>query len=253
MELPEITSLELTSESLRRVVALTGAGISAESGIPTFRGADGFWKRYRPEDLATPEAFARDPRLVWEWYLFRRQLIAEAKPNAGHYALFELEKMLDGQFTLITQNVDGLHQRAGNLKPIQLHGSIFVNRCSSCSKHSPDDELDFDNLPPNCPHCGGSMRPGVVWFGESLNISVVEDAFSCSRQATLFLAIGTSAVVHPAASLPLAAHENGAFLIEINPESTPISSVADCVLRYPSARALPLLVDEMRGVQSPVV
>ncbi|MFH1862112.1 MAG: NAD-dependent deacylase [bacterium] len=248
MEWSEIDSLLLSEGHLKRIVALTGAGISAESGIPTFRGADGYWRQYRPEELATPEAFASNPHLVWEWYIYRRQLIAQSRPNSGHLALFELENLLADRFTLITQNVDGLHARTGNKRTLELHGNIFLNRCNRCFKRFSDDVLDFSLFPPSCPKCSGAIRPDVVWFGESLNISVIEDAFGSSRMATLFLAVGTSAVVHPAASLPIAAHENGAFLIEINPDATPLSPFADCVLRYPSAKVLPLLVEKIRQV-----
>jgi NAD-dependent deacetylase len=232
-------------------VALTGAGISAESGVPTFRGAEGFWSRFRPEDLATPQAFASNPKLVWEWYLYRRQLIAQANPNPGHQALVDLESLLGLSFSLITQNVDGLHQRAGNKKTLELHGCIFINRCSKCFQRFSDDALSFKDLPPVCPKCRGAIRPDVVWFGESLNIATIEDAFAISRQATLFLAIGTSAVVHPAATLPLAARENGAYLIEINPEATPLTAEADTALRFSSAVALPILVQKIRSIQLP--
>jgi len=247
--LAEMESLPLQRQQLKSVVALTGAGISAESGVPTFRGVGGLWSRYRPEELATPQAFAANPKLVWEWYLYRRQLIAQANPNPGHFALAELERLLGSNFTLITQNVDNLHQRAGSRKVVELHGSIFANRCAKCFQRFSDDVLDFESLPPICPHCQGAIRPDVVWFGESLNIATIEDAFSLSRQATLFLAIGTSAVVHPAASLPLAARENGAFLIEINPEATPISADAQAALRYSSALALPLLLEKIQRIQ----
>lgn len=248
-ELIELESLRLQPRHLETVVALTGAGISAESGIPTFRGADGYWSRYKPEDLATPEAFANYPQLVWQWYIARRQTIAQADPNAGHYALVELARLLDGRFTLITQNVDGLHQRAGSSKLFELHGNIFTNRCSHCSRRFPDDVLDFQNLPPACPVCHGPVRPDVIWFGESLNISMIEDAFTRAREATLFLSIGTSTVVHPAASLPLVASENGALLIEINPEPTPLSNEADLSIRAPAAQVLPRLVEKIRAVK----
>jgi len=250
MELQELASLNLTSRDLQRVVALTGAGISAESGVPTFRGPGGFWKQRRPEELATPQAFASDPVLVWEWYLYRRNLIAQADPNQGHQSLVELENLLGDHFTLITQNVDGLHRRAGSREPIELHGNIFLNRCNQCSSRFSDDALDFDNLPPLCPKCKGPVRPDVIWFGEGLNPVNIEDAFSKSHEATLFLAIGTSAVVHPAASLPITAKDNNAILIEINPETTPISPLADCIIRSPSARALPELVVMIRRIIS---
>jgi NAD-dependent deacetylase len=252
VRLPELDRLRLSQGHLEKVVVLTGAGISAESGVPTFRTADGYWSRYRPEDLATPEAFASYPQLVWQWYLSRRQTIAQANPNPGHYALVEIANLLDSRFTLITQNVDGLHQRAGSRHLMELHGNIFTNRCSNCSRRFSDDVLDFQNLPPVCPACHGAVRPDVVWFGESLNISTIEDSFSHSREASLFLSIGTSLVVHPAASLPLVAAENGAFLIEINPEPTPLSKEANLSLRAPAAQVLPRLVGKIRKVMKSV-
>jgi NAD-dependent deacetylase len=251
MSSPELTELErlrLTPGHIERVVVLTGAGISAESGIPTFRAVDGYWSRYRPEDLATPEAFAQNPQVVWEWYLARRHTIAQADPNAGHYALVEMDKLLSGQFTLITQNVDGLHQRAGSHDLFELHGNIFINRCSLCSRRFSDEVLNFQELPPVCPSCRGAIRPDVVWFGENLNISTVEDAFTRAREATLFLSIGTSSVVHPAATLPIVAAENGAFLIEVNPELTPISEGADLSLRAPASRVLPRITEMIRTI-----
>jgi NAD-dependent deacetylase len=250
MELKDFDSFNFTSEQLQRVVALTGAGISAESGVPTFRGENGLWKQYRPEELATQQAFLADPVLVWDWYIYRRRLISEAEPNPGHDALVQLEKLLEDGFTLITQNVDGLHRRAGNENPIELHGNIFVNRCNDCAHRFSDDTLNFAELPPKCPNCGGWVRPGVVWFGENLNPVDIEDAFMRSQQATLFLSIGTSAVVHPAAALPELAKRNGAFLIEINPASTPLSPLADLVIRDSSAQSLPRLVDAVRRTLS---
>ncbi len=249
-ELEEIYSLELPPEYLRRVVALTGAGISAESGVPTFRGEGGLWKKHRPEELATPQAFGADPQLVWDWYIYRRNLIAATQPNPGHQALLELESLLGDAFTLITQNVDGLHARAGSKNIIELHGNIFVNRCNECHKRFSEDSLNFDQLPPECLSCGGAVRPGVVWFGEGLDSIAIEDAFSNSHQATLFLSIGTSAVVHPAASLPQIAKQNGAYLLEINPERTPLSSLADVVINGSSAKVLPPLVEKIAQVLS---
>lgn len=250
MDLSEIDSIELNPGHLERVVALTGAGISAESGVPTFRGAGGLWQQYRAEELATPQAFAADPKLVWEWYLYRRQLIASAEPNPGHASLVDLENVLGDHWTLITQNVDGLHRRAGNKNPLELHGNIFVNRCNDCSQRYSDDTLNFESLPPVCLNCQGPIRPDVVWFGENLNPVTIEDAFLKSRQAALFLSIGTSAVVHPAASLPVVAGESGALLVEINPDSTPITPLADVVLSYPSAEALPLLIEKIKRIKS---
>jgi NAD-dependent deacetylase len=248
MKSTELEALRLSPRQLDNVVVLTGAGISAESGIPTFRAVDGYWSRYRPEDLASPKAFAEYPQLVWQWYLSRRNTITMADPNPGHYALVDLAKLLQGQFTLITQNVDGLHQRAGNRDLYELHGNIFINRCSHCSRRFPDDVLNFQNLPPICPTCQGAIRPDVVWFGENLNISMIEDAFTTARKATLFLSIGTSSVVHPAATLPLVALESGAFLIEINPEPTPLTHEADLALRSPAAQVLPRLVEKIRQI-----
>ncbi|MCX6639249.1 MAG: NAD-dependent deacylase [bacterium] len=232
------------------MVVLTGAGISAESGVPTFRGETGLWRQFRPEDLATPEAFADQPVVVWEWYLHRRNLIAQVLPNPGHHALVELERMLGDSFTLVTQNVDGLHRRAGSQNPIELHGNIFVNRCGRCQDHWADDALDFSKLPPHCPTCAGEVRPGVVWFGESLPAAAIDQAYSKSQRATLFISIGTSTVVHPAAGLPLLAMESGAYLIEINPEETPISRLSDCVIREKSATTLPLLVKKLQSLKN---
>jgi NAD-dependent deacetylase len=247
MELHEIDKLDFSPDRLKRVVVLTGAGMSAESGVPTFRGDGGLWKQYRPEELATPQAFAADPEIVWEWYQWRRNLIAKSEPNPGHVALVELEELLDENYSLITQNVDGLHTRAGSKNPIELHGNIFVNRCNECSAHFADDGLNFDSLPPQCPTCNGPVRPGVVWFGEGLNPIVIEDAYTKSHQAKAFLCVGTSAIVHPAASLPLTAKDNAAYLIEVNPESTPLSPIADVLIRETSAKALPRIVERIRS------
>jgi NAD-dependent deacetylase len=238
----EIDALNLLPHQLGRVVVLTGAGISAESGVPTFRGPEGFWGKYKPEDLATPEAFAAHPEIVWQWYLHRRQSIAKVNPNAGHFALVELERHLTNGFTLITQNVDNLHRLAGSINLVELHGNIFVNRCNDCQEHFPDDQLNLSQSPPQCPECKGTIRPGVVWFGENLPAPAINEAFQKTQEATLFLSIGTSTLVYPAAGLPLLALENGALLIEINPEPTPISHFAQVVIRGNSAKVLPPFV-----------
>jgi len=219
---------------------LTGAGISAESGIPTFRGPGGLWKEYKPEDLATPEAFARDPKLVWEWYNWRRELIAKAAPNAAHHALVEIEKR-KARFTLITQNVDGLHDLAGSGKILKLHGDIWRMRCTQCGADFPNRRVPLPKIPPHCA-CGGLARPGVVWFGEPLPEGMMQEAEHAASSALVFLSIGTSAVVYPAAGLIPHAKRAGARVIEINPEPGPLSDQADCVLKGPAGDLLPQLL-----------
>ena len=224
-----------------RVAVLTGAGISAESGIPTFRDAlTGLWAQFRPEDLATPEAFAANPKLVWEWYAWRRELVAKAAPNAGHAALAELERR-SGHFALITQNVDGLHARAGSRNVIELHGNLMVDRCFAEGRVlGPADEIP--GTPPRCARCGAPARPGVVWFGEMLPEQALEDAYAAARGCDVFLSVGTSTVVEPAASLPFAAVEAGASVIEVNPARTPLSAHATIVLTGAAGEVLPRLV-----------
>ena len=236
-------------EALRgaeRVVALTGSGISAESGVPTFREAQtGLWERYDPQELATPEAFARDPHLVWNWYQWRRKLVAEAEPNPGHRALAELERRIP-EFTLVTQNVDGLHARAGSRNVIELHGSILRSKCSLEDEVAEPEEHD-DSVPPLCPHCGAFLRPDVVWFGEMLPPGAFEAASEAARGCDLFLSIGTSSLVYPAASLPFEALENGATLVEINPSETPLSRHATFTLQGRAGEVLPGLLREVSG------
>jgi NAD-dependent deacetylase len=222
------------------VAVLTGAGISAESGIPTFRGPGGLWRNYKPEDLATPEAFARDPRLVWKWYNWRRELIAKAEPNAAHLALAQLE-IRKPRFTLITQNVDGLHDRAGSRRILKLHGDIWRMRCTVCGANWPDRRAPLPSLPPHC-HCGGLARPAVVWFGEPLPDGMMNEAEHAASSAEVFLVIGTSAVVYPAAGLVPLASQSGAKVIEINLEPTPFSAMVDCALQGPAGEMLPKLL-----------
>ncbi|MFQ5776389.1 MAG: NAD-dependent deacetylase [Terriglobia bacterium] len=224
-----------------RIAALTGAGISKESGLAVFRGQDGLWRQRRPEQLATPEAFARDPRLVWEWYDWRRSVVARAEPNPGHYALVSLERRCQ-DFTLITQNVDGLHDRAGSERVLKLHGDLWTVRCLGCGAESVNRDVPMRELPPRC-RCGGLLRPGVVWFGESLPAEVLRHALEAARRAQVFLVVGTSAVVQPAASLPLVAKEGGARVVEINPEETPLTPIVDASFRGPSGEQLPRLVE----------
>lgn len=226
----------------RVVTALTGAGVSAESGVPTFRGPGGLWRDYRPEDLATPEAFARDPKLVWEWYEWRRSVVARVEPNPGHYALAALERSTP-RFTLVTQNVDGLHERAGSRNIVGLHGSIWRVRCTACGREEENHQVPLPSLPPRCA-CGGMLRPGVVWFGEALPPEAFARAAQAARDAEVFLALGTSAVVYPAAGLPRVALEHGARVVEINLEPTELSGAADVSLRGKTGGLLPQLVGE---------
>jgi NAD-dependent deacetylase len=226
-----------------RVTVLTGAGVSAASGVPTFRGADGLWKHFRIEELATPGAFARDPALVWEWYAWRRQVIAACAPNPAHHVLADWSLRFP-RFTLVTQNVDGLHERAGTARVLRLHGSIWDVGCWRGCAAAPDrwldDRVPFESLPPVCPHCGGPLRPGVVWFGEALDPETMAasiDATACD----LFLTIGTSAVVYPAAGLVDHARLAGALTVEINPDATAASGIVDMVLPMTAEEALPAL------------
>lgn len=223
-----------------QVAVLTGAGISQESGVPVFRGPGGLWRQHRPENLATPEAFSRDPALVWEWYNWRRSRVAQTRPNPGHLALAELEQRIAG-LVLITQNVDGLHDRAGSRRILKLHGDLWAVRCLDCGAEGISTDVPLEAIPPRC-GCGGLLRPGVVWFGEALPADILQKAMQASGQANLFLVVGTSAVVQPAASLPLLAKRNGARVVEVNPEETPISSIVDVSLRGKSGDLLPLLL-----------
>jgi len=226
---------------------MTGAGISAESGIPTFRGTDGLWRTFSATDLATPEAFARDPGLVWQWYRWRQGIIGRAQPNAGHVALAHLQTRVSG-FALVTQNVDGLHQRAGSTHVIELHGNIWRARCArGCdlvrdmagTEPGSGPSGDEDTLPV-C-SCGSLMRPDVVWFGESLDGDCLDHAFKAAQDCDVFLAAGTSALVYPAAGLPLVAGRAGALVVEVNVDDTPLTPHAGLVLRGKAAELLPAL------------
>jgi NAD-dependent deacetylase len=222
-----------------RIAVLTGAGVSAESGIPTFRGPGGIWRTYKAEDLATPEAFVRDPKFVWEWYDYRRSVIAEVEPNAGHRALVKLEERV-GEFTLITQNVDGLHDRAGSRKILKVHGDIWMVRCTVCGQEREEKSVRLSEIPPRC-ECGGIERPGVVWFGEALPPLVWEHAKRAVQQVEVLLVVGTSAVVHPVAGLADLAKSRGAVVVEVNVAETPVTAGADYSLRGPAAAILPEL------------
>jgi NAD-dependent deacetylase len=227
------------------IAVLTGAGISAESGIATFRGKDGLWSRFRPEELASVQAFLANPERVWDWYQHRRNVLAEAQPNAGHVALAEWEKAAP-QFTLITQNVDGLHRLAGSQHVLELHGNIRINRCQMCGLESSDESVTFTRHVPLCKFCGGMLRPGVVWFGESLPEHELEEAFRATEYCDLFVTIGTSAQVYPAASLPEMARARGATVIEVNTEETAFTSLATNHLRGTAGTILPELVAAYR-------
>ncbi|MBL8296751.1 MAG: NAD-dependent deacylase [Rhodanobacteraceae bacterium] len=228
----------------RRILVLTGAGISAESGIATFRDAQtGLWSRFRPEDLATPAAFQRDPALVWRWYAWRREQIAQAQPNAAHIALAELARRTS--LTLVTQNVDDLHQRAGSTGVIALHGAIARTVCSVTGREiSPVWLAANPGEPPRSPHHDrGLARPGVVWFGEELPAEALTAAQAAARGCDVVLAIGTSALVYPAAGLPALAQQHGAWFAEINPQPTPLTSAADLAIVQTAGYAMPAVLD----------
>jgi len=230
-----------------RIVVLTGAGISAESGLPTFRGSDGVWKSLRPEVLARVDGFTRDPATSWAWYQHRRRAYAGAQPNDGHRALAELARRRPG-LTLVTQNVDRLHQRAGSTDVIELHGNAVENHCFRCGEPAGHVALETDDLVP-CRVCGGWLRPSVVWFGEMLPVEALDRATQAARRCSVFMSVGTSAQVYPAAQLPVLAHHSGASVIEINPEPTPISHLARLVFRDPAGSVLPAIVAAMAGAR----
>ncbi len=224
----------------RSLAVLTGAGISADSGVPTFRGADGLWRNFRAEELATPEAFERDPRLVWEWYNWRRELIATKRPNQAHDTVAELERRIPS-FWLITQNVDGLHRAAGSRKLSEIHGNIWMVRCTACGAIEDNHDVPISILP-ICRHCHGLLRPHIVWFGESL---FPEDLTRCAtalHTCEVLLVIGTSGVVYPAAGFAAAAKETGAFVAEINLETTPQSELVDLLIQGRAKDVVPLLL-----------
>ncbi|MGH9454970.1 MAG: SIR2 family NAD-dependent protein deacylase [Terriglobia bacterium] len=241
-------SLRQAIDEAANVSVLTGAGISAESGVPTFRGKDGLWRNFSAEELATPGAFARDPHLVWEWYDWRRSLVSQAQPNPGHFALAELQRRKTSSegkataFTLITQNVDGLHDRAGSEHPLKLHGDLWYLRCVECGKVEKNEEVPLRALPPLCSACKGLIRPAVVWFGEPLPEIEWDLANKASERGGIFMVVGTSAVVYPAAGLAGVAYGKGAKIAVINPEPTPLDALATWVLHGPAGEILPRLV-----------
>jgi NAD-dependent deacetylase len=254
---PELAAARDRLRGARRVLVLTGAGVSAESGVPTFRDAGGLWREHRPEDLATPDAFRRDPRLVWEWYAMRRERVSSCEPNAAHRALAAWCLAGPGHRALVTQNVDGLHERAladaaaparvpEAALPLTLHGSLFRVRCTACD-HRAEDRSSIDARTPatlpQCPACGALLRPDVVWFGEALDHALLERAFGLAREADLCLVVGTSALVHPAASLPEVTRSAGGDVLEVNPDTTPLTGRARYSLRGTAAAVVPALLD----------
>jgi NAD-dependent deacetylase len=228
----------------RSVVAFTGAGVSAESGVPTFRGTDGVWKKFKPEELANLNAFMKNPELVWEWYAHRKRIIADIRPNPGHYALAEMEQLFP-HFAVITQNIDNLHGRAGSKTVYELHGNIERNYCMKCGAPYANEEILCGGserlLSFLCRKCSGLIRPDVVWFGEMLPEDEWDRSIRAAEGADIFLSIGTSGVVYPAASIPLVAKQHGAYVVEINPESTPLTGSADEFIRGLSGDVLPAL------------
>jgi len=255
MSLPEaIAQAAALIGASERLAVLTGSGISQESGVPTFRDAQtGLWERYDPQALATREAFRRNPKLVWDWYEYRRRLVRQAEPNPGHRALADLEDLLP-QVVIITQNVDDLHQRAGSSDIIPLHGAILRSKCFTDCQGNPTiidvaalPDYDPQSGPPRCPHCGGWVRPDVVWFGEALSRELLERALRVAESADVMLVVGTSGVVQPAASLPFAARQRGAQIVEVNPTPGIITSIADLWLGSPAGVILPQIVAAIRA------
>ena len=236
-----------------RVFVLTGAGVSAESGIPTFRGKDGYWRNLDPTKLATPEAFARDPQLVWDWYRERRQRIRNAQPNAAHEAIARLAQRTD-EFLLVTQNVDDLHARAGVAaeKMVQIHGDIFVTRCSRCEFERHEYEQEHEHGLPKCPDCHARVRPGVIWFGEQLSRNQLErvENFLDGGACDVVIVAGTTATFGYIIDWALRGSRNGAELIEVNPEETPLSRIATRLVREPAAIVLPRIVDQLIASRS---
>ena len=240
----ELRTLASRLRAARTVTVMTGAGVSAASGVPTFRGPEGLWRSFRPEDLATPSAFARDPALVWEWYAWRRERVASCRPNAAHDVLARWSRDDAPEVRVVTQNVDDLHLRAGTRDLIRLHGSLWETKCfDGCAAGARawrDEAVSLSNRLPRCPHCGGLARPAVVWFGEPLDatdVAYASEAASCD----VFLTVGTSAIVYPAAGFARIAHDRGAFIAEINLEQTPASAFADVSILGAAEDVLPAL------------
>lgn len=239
-QLTDMQTITARLAHARSVTVLTGAGISADSGVPTFRGADGLWRNFRPEELASPDAFARDPRLVWEWYNWRRELIATKSPNPAHFAIADMERRFD-RCWLITQNVDGLHRAAGSEKLSEIHGNIWKVRCTSCGCVQENHEVPIPILP-HCHACSGVLRPHIVWFGESLDPDDIQRSYQALENCEVMLIVGTSGVVYPAASFAPIAKSAGAFVAEINLDPTPNSDVVDISMQGRAMDLVPALL-----------
>lgn len=243
MNIPEILLNRLAGS--KKIAVLTGAGISAESGIATFRDPDGLWEKFNPAELASIDGFMANPNLVWEWYQHRVRIVNESKPNAGHFAIAEMQKIFDNVI-VITQNVDRLHQKAGAKDVVELHGNIVTNRCFDCNEefegktNLPDGEL------PSCLKCGGKIRPNVVWFGEMLPTDAIEAAEIAAQTCDIFFSVGTSAEVYPAAGLPILAKQSGARIVEVNPNDTPLTPYVDFSIRGLAGELLPLILKEYK-------
>lgn len=245
---PDIDKVAELLSTAKKVTVLTGAGVSKESGIPTFRDAQtGIWADFNPEDLATPEGFLKDPPLVWTWYDSRRRMLEDAKPNPGHEALVELEQYVP-KVVVVTQNIDGLHQTAGSTDVVELHGSIKKFYCFDNQHDAPDVPYDLKE-PPKCTTCGAMIRPGVVWFGEALPSRALTRGITECEYSQVVLVIGTSGLVQPAASLPLAGLAKGAKIVEVNPEETTVTEIAHVFLQGPSGKVLPKVVAKLKSIK----
>lgn len=245
--IPQIVHDQLRTSKV--IGAFTGAGISAESNIPTFRGDEGLWTKFKPEELANFNAFMKNPDLVWEWYSARKKIIHEAQPNPGHRALAELEDLVD-EVIVVTQNIDNLHRRAGSKRVHELHGNIERNYCIKCGENYTDEVILSGNIPPTCEQCGGLIRPDVVWFGEYLPQDEFAASEEAARRSDVFFTLGTSGIVYPAASIPHIAKQAGSFVIEINPETTPLSDIADVTILGKTGIVLPEIVSTLRTIKS---